>query len=212
MADEDDPRVARHRRENWRRGWIDKFRERQRVARNWIEFLEIAKWCAHSTTGASADAEQQALVLGYQRLAASVLHGEFEVRGRSEILYLDPTVMTDGMAPRWRLSCAAFEVVAKIFDSSLPMPVLARCWLKRDRAAAWLRLHGYPLPPSSRAHARRSDGPAAWAPAYAGQCSVTGCARKGSPTGCALIPTGISSGWWPRSDALRPRTRVLNPR
>jgi hypothetical protein len=119
--------AGKHRRERWRREWINRFRERQRTVRKWIEFVEIAKWCARSTTGASADAEQQALELGYQRLAASVLHGEFEVRGRSEIFYLDPTAMTDGMTSRWRLSRAQFDVVAKICESSLPMPALRKC-------------------------------------------------------------------------------------
>ena len=130
-----------------RREWIDKFRQRQHAARRWIEFVEIAKWCARSTTGTSADDEQRALELAYQRLANSVLQGEFEACGRSKILYLDPTVTGDGVTPRWRLSREQFEIAATFAAPSLPILVLARCWLRRERAAAWLELHGYRLPP-----------------------------------------------------------------
>src|SRR5437868_15409690 len=123
-------------RSSRRREWIDKFRQRQHVARGWIEFVEIAKWCARSTTGTSADDEQRALELAYQRLTASVLQGEFEASGQSKILYLDPMVTGDGMTPRWRLSRKQFEIAAKIVTPSLPILVLARCWLRRERAAA----------------------------------------------------------------------------
>jgi hypothetical protein len=134
-------------RSSRRREWIDKFRQRQHVARGWIEFVEIAKWCARSTTGTSADDEQRALELAYQRLTDSVLQGEFEASGQSKILYLDPMVTGDGMTPRWRLSREQFEIAAKIVTPSLPILVLARCWLRRERAAAWLELYGYRLPP-----------------------------------------------------------------
>jgi hypothetical protein len=130
-----------------RREWIDKFRQRQHAARCWIEFVEIAKWCARSTTGTSADNEQRALELAYQRLAHSVLQGEFEASGRSKILYLDPTVMRDGMTPRWRLSREQFKIAATSAAPSLPILVMARCWLRRERAVAWLELNGYRLPP-----------------------------------------------------------------
>jgi hypothetical protein len=142
-----------------RRECIDKFRQRQRAARRWIEFVEIAKWCARSTTAAGADNEQRALELAYQRLANSVLQGEFEPSGRSKILYLDPRVMGDGMTPRWRLSQEQFEIAATIAAPSLPIVVLARCWLRRERAAAWLELNGYRLPPYLEADTSESAQP-----------------------------------------------------
>lgn len=88
MAKEDDSLAARHLREDWRRKWIDNFRERQRTARRWIEFVEIAKWCAQLTTGRNVEGEQEAFALAYQRLANSVLEREFEVGGLSKLLYL----------------------------------------------------------------------------------------------------------------------------
>jgi hypothetical protein len=87
------------------------------------------------------------LELAYQRLADSVLQGEFEASGRSKILYLDPTVTGDGMTRRSRMSREQFEIAANIAAPLLPILVLARCWLMRERAAAWLELHSYRLPP-----------------------------------------------------------------
>jgi hypothetical protein len=99
MVGEDDLLDARHRRENWRRRWIARFRERQRTARRWIEFVEIAKWCARSTTGRSIEDEEEALALAYQRLTESVLQREFEVEGRSKVLSLNPRVLSFGAYP-----------------------------------------------------------------------------------------------------------------
>ena len=162
LADED-PLVARHIRERWRRAWINRFRKRQRTARRWIEFGEIATWCARSTTGSSREVEQQAANLTFQRLANSVAQGEFEVDGRSKILYLTPRVLTllfqshpkalsalaqrtladFGRSPSSRLTRRMFQAA----QTTDPIPVLMQCWVPREMARCWLEAQGYPLPP-----------------------------------------------------------------
>jgi hypothetical protein len=159
MADED-PLVTRHRRENWRREWINKFCERQRTARRWIEFVEIAKWCARSTTGASIEGEQEALGLAYQRLTHSVLEREFEADDRSKVLYLDSKTLSIGAYP-YRLTRDWFErslqtaaqsearlrIAARGESSHLPMNLLVHCWIPHDMARRWLNAHGYRCAP-----------------------------------------------------------------
>jgi hypothetical protein len=160
MFDRDDPLAPRHQREKWRRNWINKFAARQRVARRWIEFVEIAKWCARSTTAKSIDDEQRALEVAYQRLANSILAGEFEANGRSTILYLEARVLSIGTFPHrltrdwfergWKAAVQFgenFQVAGMETASSAPIHLLAHCWVTREIAQRWLEAHHYPLPP-----------------------------------------------------------------
>jgi hypothetical protein len=147
---------TRLRREKWRREWINKFRKRQRTDRSWIEFLEVATWCAQSSAAARADDEQRAFELAFQRLAASLLAGEFEVNGRSKILYLEPKVLSIAAYPHrltrewFERACQATVHSTEHFGlpktdsaSFLPMNVLVNCWIPRDMVRRWLEAHGY---------------------------------------------------------------------
>lgn len=77
MWEEDGGRTRKWQRERWRRDWIARFAEWQRVARRWIAFVDLVDWGAHSTTAASANAEAQARDLLYRRLSESLLRGAF---------------------------------------------------------------------------------------------------------------------------------------
>jgi hypothetical protein len=146
-----------------------RFVERQRLARRWIAFVDLADWCAGSTTRTSIEDEQRALELAYQRLAMSMLGGEFEQNRRSKVLYLDPFVSEDGLPLRSRLTREQFQIA---FDAtmtppspSLPMLVFGRCWLPCELARRWLESHGYRWAPhfepgSSPAPEDASDLPA----------------------------------------------------
>jgi hypothetical protein len=147
MSDEEDRRALKWRREKWRRRWILKFVERQRIARRWIALFDLVDWCAQSTTTASLDGQAKAREVAYQRTTDSVRKGEFDRDGRSKILYLDTLVTSEGASPRCRLTREQFEVA---FDStatppsySLPISVLNCCWLPRELARRWLESHGY---------------------------------------------------------------------
>jgi hypothetical protein len=142
------------RREKRRRQWINRFRERQRVERKWIEFREIATWCAQSSTAVSAKDEQQAFDLSCQRFAEAVLQGEFEADARSRVLYLDPksfsTLTRDALA----IACRATTQFDQHFQLTrsgeaflLPINVLTHCWVPADMARDWLQVRGYRLPP-----------------------------------------------------------------
>ena len=130
-----------------RRKWIAKFAERQRATRRWLSIPEIVEWCSQSTTAASIEEEEKARELAYRRISDSILKGDFEIGGKSKILYLDSFVSGDGKSPRCRLTREQFKIawdaVAIPPASSLPFPVLNRCWLPRQLARSWMEAHGY---------------------------------------------------------------------
>jgi hypothetical protein len=151
------------RRRKWRREWIVKFAERQRIARRWVAIVDLIDWCAHSTTTASIDAEAAARKLAYRRLTESMRRGEFEHDGRSKLLYLDTLVTSDGASPRCRLTREQLEIAPDIAAvppaPSSPITVLNCCWLPADLARHWLRAHGYTLPPYLKPEAPQETGP-----------------------------------------------------
>lgn len=155
--------APRRRRRRWRREWIAKFAERQRIARRSVAVVDLIDWCAHSTTSASIEAEVQARELAYRRLTESMQRGEVERDGRSKLLYLDMLVTSDGAAPRCRLTRAEFEIAIAAAAlppaPSLPITVLNCCWLTADLAGQWLEAHGYGLLPYLKPKAPQGMGP-----------------------------------------------------
>ncbi len=147
LQSEENRRLIKWRREKWRGEWITNFAARQRLARRWISFVDLADWCAQSTTAASLDEEAKAREVAYRRLADSVRRGEFQRDTRSKVLYLDPHVTPDGASPKCRLTRGqfetAFEAAAMPPAASLPLPVLGCCWLPYALVRDWLASHGY---------------------------------------------------------------------
>jgi hypothetical protein len=127
-----------------------RFVQRQRVARRWIAFVDLADWCAESTTTATREEEAKAREVAYQRLTVAVRKGEFDRDGRSKILYLDAIVTSDGWSQRCRLTREQFEVAfneaATPPAPSFPVLVLNCCWVQGELARRWLGLHGYRWP------------------------------------------------------------------
>jgi hypothetical protein len=129
-----------------RRQWIEHFRERQRIVREWIPICEIADWSAYSATGINVDAEKEARTLAYERLDQTARDGEFE-----RILYLHPRMRRNGKNRRW-VTREQLRYLQSIRD------IAAYCWLPRKLARQWLAAHGYawparfdPAPPTSSA-------------------------------------------------------------
>jgi hypothetical protein len=143
MSDEADRPDSKYQREARRRQWIKRFRERQCIAREWICFNEITDWCAHSMTGVSADTEEQARTLAYQRLDRSARDGKFETAWlghiQSRILYLNPGRAWKGKNQR----CLTREQLDYVQDIRY---LAAYCWLPRELTRQWLAAHGYPWP------------------------------------------------------------------
>jgi hypothetical protein len=85
-----------------------------------------------------------------QKLLGTTIKGEFEHEGRSKILFLHSRVTGCGAIP-CRLERKAFErqfqyAAAMTPAATLPLEVLARCWLPRELARRWIEAHGYCWP------------------------------------------------------------------
>jgi hypothetical protein len=148
-----DEEWLRRKRKAWRQRWIENFAERQRLTRRWISFVGLADWCASITPAVSVNDEGNARTLVYGRLLRSLLNGEFDRRGKSMVLWLDPAVITErhheGLRfspPRLRLTREQLDFVISPADSSPPLFTLRCCWLPRDMARQWLKARGYPWP------------------------------------------------------------------
>ena len=71
---------------DWRRQRQEKFTERERHARAWICFQEIAEWL--SDLHGRGVPNEAACNHAYDMLMQDLLLGDFEERGRSQVRYL----------------------------------------------------------------------------------------------------------------------------
>jgi hypothetical protein len=126
---------------DWRETRIRRFTETQRRQRDWINFGEIAEWC--SELGGSIVSDETARTSAYDKLLDDLLDGDFELSGRSRVLYLhSETVMAKMTCDRVRNLVEAFpqEVVRSAY--------LDHCWIPRAQFQRWLSKHNLPTSPS----------------------------------------------------------------
>ena len=83
----------------WRTARINRFAERQRQTREWINFAEIAEWCSKEDQSIVPSKEKRAAA--FNTLTSDLLAGEFEENGRSRVLYLHPATAKARMARDW---------------------------------------------------------------------------------------------------------------
>lgn len=141
----------RETREVNRRRFIQRFRKEQSRLRRWIEICDLADWCARSTTSTGAAEQTKAQIFALSELANAILNGQFEDRGRSQILILDSRVRGVGGSIPCRFDTTAFarqcQYAAKMTPSEpLPLEIMARCWLPQVLARQWIKTHGYRWP------------------------------------------------------------------
>jgi hypothetical protein len=161
MVRHEEGRPLKRRGETWRKRWIAKFTDRQRISRRWISLVDLADWCAQSSTCDNSCAEQKARDEFHNRFIKSLLSGAFELRGKSQILYLDSHVSGDGWSPRCRLTTQQFKIAigaaAGRPEPGVPLSLMECCWLPNAIARCWVDAHGYrEAPHFVSAHERRS--------------------------------------------------------
>ena len=127
------------RRREHRERRIGKFTARQRREREWINFAEIADWCAREIGSIKPDEERRSLA--FARLRAALKAGEFEQADRARVLMLSPD---SSMA---KLTRERFEFIAPRFDEqTVASAYLAYCWVPRELCRAWFVHHRLPWP------------------------------------------------------------------
>lgn len=110
-------------------------RYQQNRRRNWVNFSEIAAWCAHEGGSVAADGAKR--MEAYKRLWEGILWGEFERNGRSMILLLGKTPSSNG---RWtcddvvdavRAGGCTIDACAALFQDFWAPAALAEGWFAR---------------------------------------------------------------------------------
>src|SRR5262245_48599985 len=84
--------------QQWRAARIERFTKIQRCTREWINFAEIAAWCADES---GVVPNEEARAAAYQKLQQDLLEGDFEENGRSRVLYLHPYTTKARMTRGW---------------------------------------------------------------------------------------------------------------
>jgi hypothetical protein len=118
VASDSEPLERHQRTRQWRIARIERFVERQRKRRKWINFAEIAEYYTR---------EDQS-ILPIDLLARDLLAGEFEENGRSLVLFLHPTLPPTRATREW---------LNDVIDYDWGRPYLEHCWIPRRLFEHW---------------------------------------------------------------------------
>jgi hypothetical protein len=159
-------------RDRWR-ARIKRFEERQRKAREWIKFGEIADWCSEE---GSVLPDENKRAGAFDKLAHDLLDGEFEENGHSRVHFWHLDTATARRMTREWLNNAIYNN----WDGHHGRLYLAHCWFPRLFFKRWLARHELPESPPrfepinepslvrlKKQPKRRGTGAKAWAVAEA---------------------------------------------
>jgi hypothetical protein len=140
-SDDDELPLIRHANcpIEWRHTREVRFIWRQHRTRAWISFHEIAEWL--SEIDGRGVPNEAARIHAYNRLSRDLLAGDFDERGKTQVLYLHDRSRMARMT-RQRLS-DALDIYS---PEDVRSEYLAHCWLPRRLFQRWLARHE--LPPS----------------------------------------------------------------
>lgn len=122
-------------REQWRSTWIERFAERQRRIRKWINFGEIADWCSKEDQSIVPSKEKG--TTAFDTLASDLLAGEFEENGRSLVLYLHTAIGLKRVTRKWLQDAIDHDYDGDRGRSQY----LLHCWMPRRVFERWLAKH-----------------------------------------------------------------------
>jgi hypothetical protein len=126
---------------------IERFKQYQRRVREWINFGEIADWCAREEQSIVPNEEKR--TSAYTALAKDLLAGEFEKNdGRSRVLYLHPLTAKARMTRQWLQ-----DAITNNYDgASGRQQYLPYCWIPRELFERWRVKHRLPAAPHFQPH------------------------------------------------------------
>jgi hypothetical protein len=112
---------------------IERFARCQKRERKWINFGEIAEWCAAERGSIVVDELKEEVAI--DTLKRDVLDGEFEEHDRSLVLMLHPS-QRGRVAREW-----ARDAVDHNYDEQHGRAWLKYCWIPRRMFQRWLQKH-----------------------------------------------------------------------
>jgi hypothetical protein len=127
--------------ERWRHARIDRFVRRQRQLREWINFGDVAEFCAREAGSIVPDEDKRALT--YEELADALIKGEFDESERTRVLFLYPGSRRTRMTWEWLLDTINFNL-----DGERGRGLLAHCWAPREAMARFFEKRRLPLSPA----------------------------------------------------------------
>src|ERR1700730_7694335 len=71
----------------WRNSQIERFAQRQLHTRKWINFADVADFCAREAGSIIPDEGKRAAA--FQAILKDIMNKEFEENGRSQVLFLN---------------------------------------------------------------------------------------------------------------------------
>jgi hypothetical protein len=129
-----DEKVQRARQ--WHKDRIKRFVRRQRRDREYINFAEIAEWCAKEDQSILPNEQKRAAA--YDTLERDLLAGEFnDENGKSRVLYLNPMTTKARMTREWLQDAIEYNYDGKHGRSAF----LPCCWMPRSMFVRWLATH-----------------------------------------------------------------------
>jgi hypothetical protein len=128
--------------EQWRHARIDRFIRRQWQVRDWINFGDVADFCARETGSITPDEEKRARA--YDELADALIKGEFDRDDRSRVLYLHPSSKKARMTWEWFSDVFRFNIDGNRGQSEF----LPYCWAPRAMMERFFEKRRLPTSPA----------------------------------------------------------------
>jgi hypothetical protein len=127
--------TLKRREDVWRKSRIERFTKRQRLAREWINFAEVADFLAREDGSIVPDEKKR--ITAFNTLSNDILSGEFEKNGRSKVLFLNPCTRKIRLTP-----AELQDVIEYNYDGNHGLSeYLPYCWAPREVMEGWLEKH-----------------------------------------------------------------------
>jgi hypothetical protein len=117
---------------------IREFMELQRSRREWINFVEIAKWYCNATRRTDKEAQTA--------LRAAIEFGDFETAGQSRIVFLHPWQRLLRMRRSMTREILQDTVILERDDARVWSNCLAYCWVSNFDTLKWFAAQNLPPP------------------------------------------------------------------
>jgi hypothetical protein len=136
----DRERILRSR--EWRAARIKHFKKTQQRSREWINFGDVAEWCAREEQSIVPNEEKR--TAAYTALTNDLLAGEFDGKnGRSRVLYLHESIAKARMTRPWLQ-----DAITHNYDNaSGRQQYLPHCWIPWELFERWRVKHRLPTSP-----------------------------------------------------------------
>src|SRR5262249_35869564 len=125
-----------------RNAQIERFKLDQHSKRRWFSFSEIAEECSKDgTIKPNEDLRSRA----YMNLLDALLIGDFDIRSRTQVLFLNPELYTWPVRIKKEYMKSQIEIHGREGEN-IVRAVLSHCWIPRDLCSRWFQMNRLQAP------------------------------------------------------------------